>query len=269
MSETEDTALQPAENPLEDVPPLVTKPATTEDDKVEALKLIADSVAQQRQFASKAVLSHPLTLAAAVVLLAISYQSIYKGKFQDMAIVGTTFAGALMGALITVRYVTRGYIDEAEAVGTWKWLDKGRDEVDAVGKEDEILLSRYGGEPIGGLVLRGVREVQNSSGNASPKKRRQGSSNKNATVTGQIRGFTTIYRYRRKGVGTELLEEAIKICQEKGWSGPEFATDHANSRRILWRTFNGSFDRREKETRKLLEKVKESMGVTGGKKGRR
>ena len=269
MSEPEDKALEQSSDPLADVPPLVTKPATTEDDKIEALKLIADSVAQQRQYANQAVLFHPITAAVAVALLGIVYQFLYKGSRSDWSLIGTTFAGTLMAALISVRRISGGYIDEAEAVGTWKWLDKGIDEADAAGTSDEVLLSRYDEIPIGALVLRGVRDSVNSS----PKKgRRQGSNSKNAPVTGQIRGWTTINRYRRKGVGAELVEEAIRICQQKGWDGPVIAPDHANSARPLPKVYNGAFDRRQEGAVRLLEKVKEEMGVgtaSAGRKGKR
>jgi hypothetical protein len=58
-------------DPLENIPPLTTTLATTTEDKIEALRLVADSVAQQRQLASKAVILHPLTIAVGVGLLAV------------------------------------------------------------------------------------------------------------------------------------------------------------------------------------------------------
>ena len=272
VSESEDdTALASRRSPLADVPPLATRPATSEDDKVDALHLIADSVAQQRQLASRELMFHPAVLAFLVLVLGLVYQNLYKGSRSDLAIVGTTSAGVIMSLLISVRYFTRGYIEEAESVGTWKWLDSGRSATDAIGDEDDLILSRFGDEAIGALVIRGVRESNTNpgSGNGSPRKRRQNSSSKNAPVMGKIRGWAVKYRYRRKGVGTELLEEAVRICQEKGWQGPEFAGDHANSARVLLSQFNGGFNRRERKAREMLERVKEDAGVAGGAGGKR
>ncbi|OAL37133.1 hypothetical protein AYO20_03611 [Fonsecaea nubica] len=248
--------------PLDSIPELTTKPAVTEDDKIEALHLIADSVAQQRQLASSAIIFHPLTLALLVLLLGLAYQHLYKGASSDWVIIGTTSAGTLMAVLITVRWLTSGYIFEAERVGTWKWLNEGRDnsEKGIVGSEDEILLTRFGDDIIGTIVVRGVRDAPGSSGK----------SRKNAPITGYIRAWTVKRLYRRKGVGQGLLEEAVALCQQKGWSGPEFAEDHANSANILHPTFSGGFKKREKEARVMLERViEESRANAGGKKGKR
>ncbi|OQV04268.1 hypothetical protein CLAIMM_09178 [Cladophialophora immunda] len=248
--------------PLDSLPELTTKPAVTEDDKIEALHLIADSVAQQRQLASAAIIFHPLTLSLLVLLLGIAYQNLYKGASSDWAIIGTTSAGILMAVLITVRWLTSGYIFEAERVGTWKWLNEGRDNPDGgiVGSEDDILLTRFGDDVIGTTVVRGVRESSGSSGK----------SRKNAPVNGYIRAWTVKRRYRHKGVGQGLLEEAIALCQQKGWSGPEFAEDHANSADVVHATFSGGFKKKEKQAREMLERmIEESRSNASGKKGKR
>lgn len=269
-----DASVLRSADPLADVPSLTTALAVSEDDRVEGLRLVADSVAQQRQLASRAIIFHPITLAVLVLLLGLIYQHWYRGARSDWALIGTTFCGTLMAVLITIRWLSRGYIDEAEKIGTWKWLDQGREDDDVVGDVDEILITRFGDEAIGALVIRGVREGPGTNhGNSSPKKKRQSSWAKNAPVKGLIRGWTVKNRYRRKGIGTGLLEEAISLCQDNGWTGPEFADDHANSARMLPSQFNGGFDRRERQARQLLEKVKEESGLGpgsgSGKKGRR
>ncbi|KIY03948.1 uncharacterized protein Z520_00640 [Fonsecaea multimorphosa CBS 102226] len=248
--------------PLDGVPELTTKPAVTEDDKVEALHLIADSVAQQRQLASAAVIFHPLTISVLVLFLGLAYQNLYKGAYSDWAIIGTTSAGILMAVLITVRWLTSGYIFEAERVGTWKWLNEGRDNSDKgiVGSEDEILLTRFGDDIIGTIVVRGVRDSSGSSGK----------SRKNVPTNGYIRAWTVKRIYRHKGVGQGLLEEAVALCQQKGWSGPEFAEDHANSANVLHPTFSGGFRKKERQAREMLERViEESRSNASGKKGKR
>ena len=108
---------------LADVPELLTKPATTDDDKIESLKLLADSVAQMRQQASKAMIFHPLTVGLLLLLIAIAGQWQYDGTSASLALVGVTAAGLFMAVLITVRWAVSGYIELAEQVGTWKWLE--------------------------------------------------------------------------------------------------------------------------------------------------
>ncbi|KAK5551939.1 hypothetical protein LTR46_010056 [Exophiala xenobiotica] len=257
------TAVAP-QNPLDSIPELTTKPALTEDDKVEALHLLADSVAQQRQVASSAIMYHPLTAGIFVLLFGLLYQYMYKGERSDWMLIGTTSAGILMSMLVTIRWLTGGYIDEAENIGTWKWLEQGRKEYDssAVGDADDILLTRYGDEVIGTVIVRGQRDTPVGS---SPRKPR-----KNAPTTGVIRGWTVQRRYRRKGIGQGLLEEAVKLCQTKGWSGPEFADDHANSARLVPAPFMGFLNKKERQAREMLERVKEDLAPTAaGKRGKR
>ena len=244
------TTVEAPADPLDNIPPLSTITATTTDDKVEALHLIADSVAQQRQLASKAVIFHPLTIAVWLGLLAIVGQWLYDGTNSSYGIIATTYAGIIMAVLLGVRWASGGYIDLAEEVGTWKWVDKDNDP----GKEDTMLLTRFGQEAIGAIVLRGVKSGDaNSAG--SPRKKRQTGSFK-----GVIRGWTVKTRYRHKGVGLGLLEEAVKVCTENGWSGPVFAEDHANSGRVLPTIFNGGFDKRDRRACEMLEKVIEDSG---------
>jgi hypothetical protein len=245
-------------DPLDNIPPLTTTLATTTDDRIEGLRLVADSVAQQRQLASKALIFHPLTIAVVVGLLAVAGQWLYDGTRGSYGIIATTYAGIIMAVLLSVRWASGGYIDLAEDVGTWKWLDKGS----TTGKVDDIILTKFGEEAIGALVLRRVRS--DDGGNiAAPRKRRQNS----AGSKGVIRAWTVKNRYRRKGIGLGLLEEAIKVCVDRGWSGPAYADDHANSGRVLPSIFNGGFDRREKMARGILERaIEQSVGspISGG-----
>ena len=128
-----------------------------------------------------------------------------------------------------------------------------------------VLLEKYGDEAVGTVVIRGLRDDS-----ASPRKggRRQGSGGGKGSVRAVIRGWSVKRRYRKKGLGTGLLEEAVKVCQEKGWTGPSFADEHANSGRLLWPLFNGAMESREKKARALLEKVIKEQGGSE-KEGRR
>ncbi len=259
----QDTTLAPkTEDSLSSLPDLTTKPAVSEDDKIEALHQIADSVAQQRQLASTAIIFHPLTLCAFVLLFGLTYQHFYKGAYSDFAIIGTTSAGIIMALLVTVRWFTGGYLFEAERVGTWKWLNEGRDGAESriVGSQDDILITKFGDEIIGTIVVRGVRDTPSSSGKGR----------KNAPTTGSIRAWAVLRRYRRKGIGQGLLEEAVALCQSKGWQGPEFADEHANSAKLIHPTFSGGFKKREQQAKEMLQRVIEEQGsIASGRKGKR
>lgn len=256
-----------AEDPLEGVPDLTTTVVTSEDDKVEALHLIADTVAQQRSTASQAILFHPAVLSTMAIILGLIYQWMYKGSRSDWALIGTTSGGVIMALLVGIRGITGGYIEEAEAVGTWKWLDKDRATTDAVGDQDTVLLTRFGDLAIGALILRGVRDTNRTTSNNGGRKR-QNSSGKNTPVTGKIRAVSVRHRYRRNGIGTELFEEAVTVCQDNGWQGPEFAEEHAHSKSKIPEMFKGRFVKRDRKIRAVLEKVKEDAGV-GNKSGRK
>jgi len=73
-------AAAPAADPLAGVPALTTAVAEAADDRVAALKLVADSVAQQRQAASRILLSHPVNVGAFGVVLAVVAQVLLAWK---------------------------------------------------------------------------------------------------------------------------------------------------------------------------------------------
>jgi hypothetical protein len=226
---------------------------TSEDDKVKALKLIADSIAQQRQFASSAVIFHPLTIAVYIGLLGIISQFMYKTR-SDLGVVATTCAGVTMACLVAVRAATAGYIHQAEDF-SWKFA------TNEDGEEDVVIGSRYGDELIGATILRLERY-----GNGGGKKKSKGGK---TGGKGLVRGWTTRIRYRGTGVGTEMLEEAVRVTREKLGNSAEigFAVEHANSKMILPEIFNGGFRKREAKAAKALDAVVTSMD-TGSKKKR-
>jgi ribosomal protein S18 acetylase RimI-like enzyme len=253
MTSNAEDEVVPTPDPLEGIPLLVTKTLTEEDDKVAALKLIADSIAQQRQQASRAIIFHPLTIAAYVLLLAVVSNFMYKER-SDLGIAATTSAGITMACLIAVRGITGGYLNLAEEFN-WKFA------TNEDGEEDIIIGSRYGEEIMGALILR-LEKNGNGGGKKKTKSAKPGGK-------GVVRAWTVRIKYRGKGVGTELLEEAVRITREKLGNSAEigFAAEHANSKMILPELFNGSFRRREARAAKALENVVLSTD-TGSKKKR-
>jgi len=235
-------------NPLDEIPPLTTTTLTTEADKVAALKLVADSIAQQAQLAARAIIFHPLVIAGYVALLAMISQFMYKSS-SDIGIFLTTAAGVTMACLVAVRGLTRGYINTAEEMN-WSFAQHD-------GEDDTIIGSRFGEDIIGATILRLER---NGNGGGRKKAKTGGK--------GIVRAWTTKMRYRGTGVGTEMLEEAVRITREKLGNSAEigFAAEHANSKIVLPELFNGGFRKREVKAAKALEKVLESMDTSSRKK---
>jgi predicted GNAT family acetyltransferase len=193
----------PDQPPTNELPQLSTFTAASEDDRIDGLNLIADSVAQQRQVASKMMIFHPVNLAALGVIMAIVAQYMLR-THGDYFVFGTTAGGITMAFLIAIRWLTGGYIGLAEEVGA-EWLG-----------DDRVIVAKWGDDIIGSLVLGWA------DGDAAKKRgrRRRGKA--------IVRGWTVKLKYRGKGVGEGLLEEAVKVAGEKGADGIVFAADHAS-----------------------------------------
>ena len=235
----------------EEIPDLTYKVAPADsDERVEALKLVADSVAQQRQAASRAVILHPATLSGAIVLFAIM------ARILDTTTLFTTTAGMLMAGMLAVRWYTAGYIQLAEQIG-FKWLEeysknnhKGhyRSNSNSSGsgsghsngnggsptnRDPIVLIAKWGDEIIGALVLRVVKRERK----------------------GYVRAWTVKLKYRTKGVGRGLLEEGAKVVWGRGGRGMIFEDNHANAGRVLPDFFNAQFEKREVRAREVLAEV--------------
>ncbi|KAL2217488.1 acetyltransferase, GNAT family [Thermoascus aurantiacus ATCC 26904] len=273
---------------LDTIPPLTTAPALTDPDRIAALRLVADSVAQQRQIAARCVIFHPVSLALLALLLGLVWKFLYRDR-SDLPLVGTTWAGCVMAGLVVVRAATGGYLEVAERTGTWVWLygygkkargsGRGNGEGGRKKEDDEenvVLVTKFGEEVIGALVMRASTSTSTStdSESLSSSKSKEPShlqkrpsrtpktsppppppQSSRPTPTGLIRAWTVKQRYRRKGVGTALLEEAVALCRAKGWDGPVFDDNHANAARVLPRMFNARFERTERWARGVLEGV--------------
>ena len=255
------------------IPILRSFPAANDDMKAEGLHIIADSIAQQRNLASTALIFHPIVLAIFVAGFGVCRQIFYNGENSDYIKVVTTFTGVVMAILGAIRLTCGPYIFEAERVGTWRWLDKGRSAEEeeqtgtkVLGDSDEILLTKFGDEYIGAIIFRGVQPVALPSSPSGNKRGRRAQSPSVHTKM-VIRGWTVRQKYRRKEVGSALLEDAIKLAKAKGWTtdGVEFAKDHANHKRVLPGMFNGALDKFERIAHETLEKKVGEIEATEGK----
>ncbi|KAK3117594.1 hypothetical protein LTR53_000920 [Teratosphaeriaceae sp. CCFEE 6253] len=224
------------QDPLAHVPELRTSLAESDEDRVAALKLVADSVAQMRQTANSALIWHPLNLAITVALLALVGRYTYESR-QDAFLTGTTCAGIITILLAGSRYMTQGYLFAAEVIN-WEWLG-----------DADVIVTKFGEEMIGTVVVQWV------SGENRQKRKK--------AWRGEIIAWTVRLRYRRKGVGGALLEEAVKEAKKKAAETIEFADDHANSKRVLPNIYNSTFDKRERRGRELLADLLEVSPTKG------
>lgn len=191
--------------PSNELPSLTTYTAESEDDRIDGLKLVADSVAQQRQVASKMLIFHPVNLAAYFLVIAILAQRMWHTT-DDLYLLGTTIGGITMACLTAVRFATGGYLTLAEEIN-WDWLG-----------DDRLIVVKWGEEVIGALVL-GWADAE------AAKKLRGGRRRRGKAV---VRAWTVKLKYRGKGVGEGLLEEAVKVAGERGADGIVFERDHAS-----------------------------------------
>ncbi|KAK3390570.1 acetyltransferase [Podospora didyma] len=229
---------------LDDIPPLSLEVLTEQVDKVAALKLIADSIAQQRQKAAHHLMTHPYLLPVLLMVLTVFFQSCIAFASWDFGTVLGLGCGIVMIYLIAIRYVVEGYISLAEQMSMdWITTDEG---------EDTIIGTRFGNEIIGALL---IHFLPNPALSGSGKKKNRNLGLKGGT--GVIRAWTTKLRYRRKGVGLDMLREAVRMTREKFGKDAEvgFSRAHANSVMILWEKFNGPFRDSEKMATRALAKV--------------
>lgn len=276
----------------DDIPPFSLDVLTERADRVEALRLVADSVAQQRQRAALSLVLHPACLAGLALALAVDYQFAWahRGR-RDAGLLLTLASGIVMSYLVAVRLLASRYIALAESVG-WRFLsrsstgitirpDNNDADVDAGGApvpdgsdlatEDVVLGARFGDELIAALVLRlepHGRPGSSSSSSSSPSGGGEGGSGggrgrrKNRTSSlkggrGVIRAWTTKLRYRCKGVGGDMLREAVRVTRERCGRDAEvgFAKEHANSVMVLPEMFNGPFRKGERKAARALEAI--------------
>lgn len=190
------------EDPLADVPELKTYVTDDEGDKVDAMKLVADSVAQMRQAANSALIFNPLNMAIAVGTLSFLARYMYNKGDRDVGTAGTTCTGAIMIMFVLCRWLTGPYITAAEEIN-WDWLGTA-----------DVIVTKFGDEIIGTVIVDWI------SGESRQKRKK--------AQRGEIKGWAVRIKYRKKGVGGALLEEAVKESRKKGAETIEFADDHAS-----------------------------------------
>lgn len=252
-------------------PPLTVEVLTEKADKAAALRLIADSVSQQRAAASLHLVFHPACLAVLFAALAAAY---YHASRYDNGMLLSLLGGVVMCYLTLIRFATADYLTWAESLG-WNWLRRTPG-----GEDDTVIATRYGGNVIGALVLRVEPGSPNASGNtpltASQKRRaRKDSSGSNSGAEapkfkggkGVIRAWTTQMRYRGNGVGKQLLQEAVRLTRERCGKDAEvgFALEHVHSKKVLPEFFMKPVRGVERKAARALEGIVGEKKVVGKK----
>ncbi|KAJ8607591.1 hypothetical protein MRB53_040175 [Persea americana] len=224
---------KPSEDPFEGVPELKSYKTDDEVERIAALKLVADSVAQMRQNSNNHLIAHPLNLAIFVVVLAVMSQILHN-QGRDFIMIGMGSLGLASSFFALCRYFTQDYIYRAEGF-KYDWLD-GCD----------VIITKFGQEIIGAIVIEWI------SGEARQKKKK--------AWRGEIKGWTVRLKFRRKGVGSALLEDAVQLAKSKGAESLEFSQNHANSHRVLPPYYSKPFDRKDKQARLLLQELWDNTG---------
>jgi hypothetical protein len=229
--------------PPSSLPELRTYTTEDQDERIEGLRLVADAVAQQRQVASKALILHPLHIALYGIVAALLARYFTRSG-TDVSIIITTLAGVTMTALAAVRYATSAYIGLAEKIN-WDWLG-----------EDRVVVVKWGGEVIGTLVLGWEDDVSSKKKGGSRNGRRRGG-------WAVVRAWTVKLKYRGKGVGDGLLEEAVRVASLSAADGVRFADDDVVSKRVLPEFYNSFLNKRDARAQAALEKVAREKGNFG------
>ncbi|KJK88846.1 hypothetical protein H633G_07284 [Metarhizium anisopliae BRIP 53284] len=218
---------EPPLAPIDDIPPLSLDALKSQNDKLDGLRLVADSVSEMRHRASKAVVLHPLCLAAVAAAHMAIYQFVYIPN-RDASRALMLASGITMIYMATIRFLTSGYDTLAERMGCEDWL--GAD----FGSEDDIILGARMGEDL--------RKSRSRSASLRGGK-------------GVIRAWTTKPGYRGQGVGKKLLREAVRLARDRCGKDAQvgFALEHANSTMLLPAMFNKAFRKDEVCAAKALE----------------
>ena len=207
MDPVDQADVAPVEDALAGVPELKSYVTEDEEEKVAALKLVADSVAQMRQSANSALIFHPLNMAVGVAVISLLARFVYEWR-KDVIVAATTCSGLIMIGLAFCRYATQNYITAAEAIN-FQWMGGA-----------DVIITKFGDEIIGTAMIDWVI--------GETRQRRK------KPLKGEIKGWAVRLRYRKKGVGSALLEEAVKESRKKGAETIEFAEDHASKSGVGW-----------------------------------
>jgi ribosomal protein S18 acetylase RimI-like enzyme len=259
--------------------------------------LVADSIAQQRQQAAMSLIFHPLPLAGLLAVLAAIYRYAWAhhdhNHHHDPGTAMLLASGAVTSYLLAIRLATSGYLRAAEAL-SWDFL-ADNDVVIGTRFGGEVIgalilrLERPGSSnphissPLSATTSTtayshsrtssicsssssttssspSTSNHHNHSNHSNHSNRRKPHSRQNSRRgggKGVIRAWTTKLRYRGRGVGGDMLREAVRLTRERRGRDAQvgFAREHANSVAVLPELFNRGLRQREMRAARALEAV--------------
>ena len=220
----------------EDLPALTLEPTTIRAERVAALRLISNSIAQQRQALNRRILSHWYFLAPAGAFVAIVAGVNYRHD-HGLATLVIILAAVLMALFSLVLRFSHDYVEHAEAIGCEAGYARFIGDSGPEGDGAVVIVARWNGRVIGAVVLRNVAAAAAAA--ATPAR-------------WEVWAWTVELRYRGKGLGKDLvfhlsaqlneantvqLKTAVAVAHEKSAkSGPvqiEWAKDHASESGLL------------------------------------
>ncbi|EJP65431.1 Acyl-CoA N-acyltransferase [Beauveria bassiana ARSEF 2860] len=226
-----------------EIPLLTYTIAQTAEEKRNALRLVADTIAQQRQVASTTVIFHPATLGPFVAVLA---GLVYRRSGSDWVGAVILASGVIVAYLAAIQYYTYDYLSRAERFNWKSFITPPSSASEPAQQQDTVMYARYGDHVIATLVLRLVEAKIQTPSKMASQQRGTGSS-------AQVRAWATRLRYRDTGVGGDMLREAVAFARSS--LGPAaaiaFSDSHAHAVDAT-RHFTAPFARREKRARQAL-----------------
>ncbi|KAG6089763.1 hypothetical protein E4U15_001581 [Claviceps sp. LM218 group G6] len=247
-------AAPPSLVPLDDIPPLSLDALTTPSDRAEGLQLVADSVCEMEPRATKAVILHPLSLAAMAFSWTTIYHFVYMRDMRegDASRALMLASGLTMLYLAAIRFLSSRYATLANQMNQ-DWL---RADTRAGGHDEIILGARSGSLLVGALIMRLEPNKRSRSSTSSPSKRKNRS--RSASLKGGkgiIRAWAIAPSHRGQGIGKELLNAAVRYTKDKCGKDAQvgFAQEHAHSVMVLPDVFNATFRRNEARAARALQ----------------
>lgn len=242
---TETNTNKNADADADPLPLLTYSLAPTASEKYPALKLIADALAQRRQLSSSIIVFSGPFLAVAVAVFGALFQSMYVPSqgYGSIPLICTTFAGIAMALLISVRWMSGGYLALAETIN-WEWLG-----------DAEVVVAEWGTPGDMAVVGTCVFEEEEVGGKGG-KGRKKGK-------RGVVKAWTVRLRERGRGVGKGLLEEVARVGKERGWEGIGVVEGGVFDEKVLPGVYHRWFERRMERARGLVQEVwAEEEGAT-------
>lgn len=244
--------------PLDDIPELSLDLLRTEEEQEEGLDLLAATVAGMRTPATVTVMSHPSCLVPLTTFLSVIYYTRYTipGHFKVTAC--CTY-GSVFIYILLIWCLARPYKTFAKDINR-AWLDEeGPDRdimVGARGKDNKLA---------GVVVLRLSPKLVPTGGR---RHRTRSLSFKGGR--GLIRAWAVRRKSRGRGVGKELLQEAVRITRDRCGKDAEvgFVQDHAHSRLIFHNMFNSFFRKVEIGADKALRTAISEWSATKKRKNK-